>query len=122
MAAQIIIAEDEAPLRLLLGEMLVQDGLKVLDAADGVAALELVRENPSVTLLLTDVKMPRMDGYALVDAALALRPELKVLVMTGFAQDHPPSAALRAREFRVLVKPFDMGRLSALVGDMMSRP
>ena len=120
--AQVIIAEDEAPLRDLISEMLTENGLTVRPAADGVEALALVEKYPGVSLLLSDVKMPRMDGYALVEAALALRPELKVLMMTAYAQDHPPPAALKAREIRVLVKPVDLDRLSSLVADMLSRP
>jgi DNA-binding NtrC family response regulator len=120
--AQIIVADDEIEIRRAIGDMLAATGLTVLQAADGVEALQLVTDNPGTTLLLSDVKMPRMNGYDLVEAALDLRPELKVLMMTGYAHDHPPPAALRAREIRVLVKPVRMDRLSALVEDMLSRP
>ncbi len=120
--AQIILAEDEAPLRLLLTEMLTAAGLTVRTAADGIEALALVEKHPNISLLLTDVKMPRMDGYALAEAALELRPELKVVMMTAYVQDHPPTALLKAREIRVLVKPFDPDRLVALVEGMLSRP
>ena len=65
--------------------------------------------------------MPRMDGYALAEAALELRPELKVVMMTAYAQDHPPSALMKAREIRVLVKPVNLDRLSLLVDEMLAR-
>ena len=122
MAAQVIIAEDEAPLRRLIGEMLTDGGLRVIEAEDGVEALTRLKENPGVSLLLSDVKMPRMDGYGLVEAALKLRPELKVLMMTGYDQDFPPPTVLRAREIRLLVKPIDLDRLAALVEEMLGRP
>jgi DNA-binding NtrC family response regulator len=118
----VIIAEDEAPLRQMLSELLTDKGLDVAEAPDGVHALELVRTRPGVLLLLSDVKMPRMNGYELVEAALALHPELKVVMMTAYAHDHPPPAALRAREIRTLVKPFDLDRLCDLVCDMLARP
>ena len=120
--AQVILAEDETQLRHMIGELLAARGHKVLQAADGEEALALVRANPGVALLLSDVMMPRRNGYDLVEAALKLRPELKVLMMTAYAADHPPPAALTAREIRTLVKPFDPDRMTALVDDMLSRP
>jgi DNA-binding NtrC family response regulator len=122
MSAQIIIAEDEHPLRVIISGLLADRGLKVLQADDGVQALKLLDEKPGVSLLLSDVKMPNMNGYELVEEAVKRRPELKVLMMTAYAADHPPPAALLAREIRTLVKPFDMERMCDLVCDMLARP
>ena len=58
----------------------------------------------------------------LLAQALEVSPELKVLMMTAYAEDHPPIAALKAREIRTLQKPFDAGRLCDLVHEMLSRP
>jgi DNA-binding NtrC family response regulator len=66
--------------------------------------------------------MPNMDGYALVERALELSPELKVLMMTAYAEEQPPSSALRAREIRTLLKPFDPDKLGDLVHEMLARP
>jgi DNA-binding NtrC family response regulator len=121
MSAQIIIAEDEHPLRAILSGLLTDRGLTVLQAHDGVQALKLLDEMPGVSLLLSDVKMPNMNGYELVEAAVQRRPELKVLMMTAYATDHPPPAALKAREIRTLVKPFNMDRMCDLVCDMLAR-
>jgi CheY-like chemotaxis protein len=119
---QVIVAEDEAPLRSLIAEALTQRDLGVLQAADGVEAFQLLEIHPGVSLILSDVKMPRMGGYELVEAAIALRPELKALMMTAYAMDRPPPATLRAREIRTLVKPVDLDHLCDLVIDMLSRP
>lgn len=119
---QIVIAEDEAGLRELIAESLAMRDLEVLEAGDGEEAYERLAANPGISLLLSDVRMPRMDGYKLVEKALTLRPELKVLMMTGFAQEQPPPELLRAREIRTLSKPIDLDRLSDLVIDMLSRP
>jgi CheY-like chemotaxis protein len=118
---QVIVAEDEAPLRSLIVEALTQKNLSVLEAADGVEALAHVKDYPGVSLILSDVRMPRMGGYELIDAAIALHPELKALMMTAYIVDQPPPAALRAREIRVLVKPVDLDRLCDMVTDMLSR-
>jgi CheY-like chemotaxis protein len=119
---QVIVAEDEEPLRSLIAEALMQRDLGVLQAADGVEAFQLLEIHPGVSLILSDVKMPRMGGYELVEAAITLRPELKALMMTAYAMDQPPSATLRAREIRTLVKPVDLDHLCDLVIDMLSRP
>jgi len=120
--AQVILAADEARLRRLMAESLENRGLHVMEAADGAEALQLVKENPAVALLLSDVMMPVMNGHDLVEASLKMRPELKVVMMTAYATDHPTPAALKAREFRTLVKPFDPDRLCDLVVDMLARP
>ena len=112
----ILIAEDEAMLRLIAVELLQDAGFEVFEASDGVEALELLKANPQIALLVSDVKMPRMDGYSLVEAGLALRPDLKVLMMTGYAQN--PPQMLAARDIQVLRKPFNLERLCVLAAEM----
>ena len=113
----ILVAEDEAMLRLIAVEMLQDAGFEVFEAADGAEALDLLKANPGIALLVSDVKMPRMDGYALVEAGLAVRPELKVLLMTGYSQEPPPTI-LKLRDIQVLRKPFNLERLCALATEM----
>ena len=118
--SQILVAEDEAMLRAIAVEMLEDAGYNVFQAGDGEEALALLRNNPGIEVLVSDIKMPRMDGYALAEAGLQLRPELKILLMTGYAQD-PPAGLLRAREVHTLHKPFNLERLCELVGEMLAR-
>ena len=113
----ILVAEDEAMLRVLAVEMLEDAGFKVFEAGDGVEALELLKANPQIALLVSDIKMPRMDGYALVTAGLEFKPELKVLLMTGYAQDPPPQF-LKAREIQILHKPFNREKLCSIAVEM----
>jgi DNA-binding NtrC family response regulator len=120
--AQVLIAEDDAPLRNILAEMLTDRGVGVMQAEDGVQASQMLKDNIGVSLLLSDVKMPRMNGYALVEEALMRDPDLKVLMMTGYPGDLPPPAVLKAREIRTLAKPFDMDRMCDQVVDMLARP
>jgi DNA-binding NtrC family response regulator len=116
------IAEDDEPLRRILAEMLAERGIAVMQAVDGVQASEMLKDNMRISLLLSDVKMPRMDGYALVEEALLRNSELKVLMMTGYPGDLPPPAVLKAREIRTLAKPFDLARMCDQVVDMLARP
>ncbi|HEX4026371.1 MAG TPA: response regulator [Rhizomicrobium sp.] len=113
----ILLAEDEAMLRVLAVEMLEDAGFKVFEAGDGVEALELLQANPDIALLVSDIKMPRMDGYALVEAGLRFKPGLKVLLMTGYSQDPPPHL-LRSAGVQILHKPFNLERLCALAAEM----
>src|ERR1700712_1583250 len=113
----ILVAEDEAMLRVIAVEMLEDAGFRVFEAGDGAEALELLKANPEIQLLVSDIKMPRMDGYALVKAGLVFRPDLKVLLMTGYPQDPPPQV-LKAREIQILHKPFNLERLCALAAEM----
>ncbi|MDP4289412.1 MAG: response regulator [Bacteroidota bacterium] len=119
---QVLIAEDDESLRGILAEMLAERGITVMQAVDGVQASQMLRDNIRVSLLLSDVKMPRMDGYALVEEALMRNSELKVLMMTGYPGDFPPPAVLKAREIRTLAKPFDLDRMCDQVVDMLARP
>ena len=113
----ILVAEDEAMLRLITVEVLQDAGFEVFEAADGAEALDVLKANPAIELLVSDIKMPRMDGYALVEAGLAFRPELKVVLMTGYSQE-PPPAIQRIRDIQILRKPFNLERLCALAAQM----
>ncbi len=115
----ILLAEDEAMLRVIAVEMLEDAGFKVFEAGDGLEALELLKANPEIALLVSDVKMPRMDGYALVEAGRMVKPGLKVLLMTGYAQE-PPLAMLRGGDIQILYKPFNLERLCALAAEMVA--
>jgi CheY-like chemotaxis protein len=113
----ILVAEDEAMLRVLAVEMLEDAGFQVFEAGDGMEALELLKANPQITLLVSDIKMPRMDGYALVTAGLEFKPDLKVLLMTGYSQDPPPQF-LKDRDIQILHKPFNLEKLCAVAAQM----
>lgn len=113
----ILVAEDEAMLRTIAVEMLEEAGFLVFEAGDGVEALELLKANPQIRLLVSDVKMPRMDGYALVEAGYALRPGLKVLLMTGYAQE-PPRRLVQEHNIQILYKPFNLEKLCALAAEL----
>ena len=107
----VLLAEDETMLRMVAAETLQDDGFTVFEAADGVSALEVLREHPEISLLISDIKMPRLGGYELAEGALALRPDLKVVFMTGYTTESPPDY-VRRRAIPTLQKPFDVTRLS----------
>src|SRR5882757_2738109 len=109
---QVLLAEDDDGLRKLIADALTQAGLKVAQAKDGGQAYKILKENPrSGALLISDVRMPQMDGYDLAQAAIALNPEVKILILTGYPEMLAPPAALLAREVRILMKPVELDRL-----------
>ena len=69
--------------------MLTDKGLRVMQAADGMQASQILEDNAGISLLLSDVKMPHKGGYELVEEALVRNPELKVLMMTAHVEDQP---------------------------------
>jgi two-component system cell cycle response regulator CpdR len=83
--ARILVVDDDADVRDLTVAVLEAADHNVIAAEDGAAAFLLLEEHPSVSLLLTDVVMPRMDGLTLADLAKTRRPDLKVIYITGFA-------------------------------------
>jgi two-component system cell cycle response regulator CpdR len=84
--ARFLIAEDEEGIRSLVARALSQDGHTVTTANDGAEALDLlVREQGAFELLLTDIRMPIMDGIALALAAARDHPHVAILLMTGYA-------------------------------------
>ena len=81
--ASVLVVDDEQANRLTLERILVREGLTVLQAADGRAALKMIR-SAQPTVLLTDLKMPGLDGMGLLKAAKTLDGDLEVIVMTAF--------------------------------------
>src|SRR5690349_20066589 len=120
---QVLVAEDDGGLRQLIAEALTQAGLTVAQAHDGKQAFMILRDNPQPdALLISDVRMTRMDGYELAEAAIGLNPEMKILMLTGYPEMLVPPAALQAREVRILMKPVELDRLCDLALEMLARP
>jgi CheY-like chemotaxis protein len=114
--ARIVIAEDEEAVRTLLRRALVEDGHEVIAAADGAEALDaLQREGGRVDLLLTDIKMPVMDGIALALATARDFPALPILLMTGYADQRERASGLDALIRDVVAKPFTLAQIKAAV-------
>ncbi|MGA3096323.1 MAG: sigma-54 dependent transcriptional regulator [Bryobacteraceae bacterium] len=102
---RILIADDDQDMAQLLGRLVQREGLTPLLAKNGMEALQLVRAgDPDV--LLTDLRMPGMDGMELMRKAKDLDPELPVVLITGFAEVRSAVEAIRAGAHDFLAKPF----------------
>src|SRR5215470_3076725 len=122
--ARILIADDEEGTRTLVARALKQDGHEVMTACDGAEALELLaREQGAFELLLTDIRMPVMDGIALALAAARDHPAVTILLMTGYADQRERAHGLDALIHDVLTKPFSLADMrSAVEGALRISP
>ena len=119
--ARILIAEDEEALRALCARALQNDGHDVKTACDGGDGLDLiVREEGRFDLLLTDIRMPIMDGIALALAAARDYPDLIILLMTGYADQRERAQGLDALIHDVITKPFTLAVLRAAVNEALT--
>jgi two-component system, cell cycle response regulator CpdR len=112
--SRILIADDEDSMRSLVARAIAMDGHQTVTAADGAEALEIVtRENGAFDLLLTDIKMPVMDGIALALAVKRDFPAIPILLMTGFADQRERASGLDAIVNDVITKPFSIAEIRA---------
>jgi CheY-like chemotaxis protein len=119
--ARILIAEDEEGIRSLVARALAQDGHEVLTANDGAEALDLlVREHGDFALLLTDIRMPVMDGIALALAAARDHPAVAILLMTGYADQRERAHGLEALIHDVITKPFSLASIRTAVNQALA--
>lgn len=119
--ARILIAEDEDAIRSLIARALRQDGHDVVTAIDGAQALDvLAREKGGFELLLTDIRMPVMDGIALALAAARDYPALTILLMTGYADQRERAHGLDAIIHDVINKPFSVATLRGAVTEALT--
>jgi len=121
--ARILIAEDEQPVRDLLARSLALDGHEVHSAPDGAVALEQLSADASFDLLLTDIRMPIMDGIALALAAARDHPDLAIVLMTGYISERERAQGLDALVNEIVLKPFTLDEIKqALAAALATRP
>ena len=120
--ARILIAEDDENVRAFVVRALVHSGHEVVEAEDGGLAAEIVTaEDGKFDLLLSDIKMPVMDGIALALNVAAQYPELTIMLMTGFADQRERAHGLDALIYDVVPKPFSLQVLLGKVEDALVR-
>jgi CheY-like chemotaxis protein len=108
----VLVVEDEALVRMLVVQTLEDAGFAVREAAEAEGALEMLRSDDAIRLIITDVGLPGLNGRRLADAARAERPDMKVLFMTGYADSSLIETAL-PDGFGLITKPFDLDDLAA---------
>ncbi|HMB11247.1 cell cycle histidine kinase CckA [Saliniramus sp.] len=118
----ILLVEDEDPVRAVNGRALTARGYTVLEAASGLEALEIMEEQEvPVDLVVSDVVMPEMDGPTLLRELRGKHPGLKVIFVSGYAEDAFRKNLPEGEEFNFLPKPFTLKQLVETVKDVMAR-
>jgi len=121
-AETVLLVEDEDLVRQLTREILRRNGYRVLEARDGVAALVVLHEHRGhIDLLLTDVVMPRMSGHELVERARPLRPEMRILYVSGYSEEAIARQGQLTEGIELLAKPFTPAALTAKIRELLDR-
>jgi two-component system, cell cycle response regulator CpdR len=119
--AKILVAEDDDNVRAFVVRALEMSGHEVFFAEDGGLALEAVAEHDGAfDLLLSDIKMPVMDGIGLALSVSSAFPDITIVLMTGFADQRERAHGLDALVYDVLSKPFSLAQLTEKVADALA--
>lgn len=114
--ARILLADDDAAARDLVQRALAGDGHAVTCTQDGAEALEHLQSGTAkFDLLIADVQMPAVDGIALAETGLKLQPKLRVILISGFADELDRAQHLRPKVARVVAKPITLEGIRAAV-------
>jgi DNA-binding NtrC family response regulator len=118
-SARILVADDEPNLRRVLSAILRREGYDVLQAADGSEAIDLLSE--PVDVVITDLKMPRVDGMEVLRHASAQHPSVPVIMITAFGTVDNAVAAVKAGAFDYLEKPFEQEQIRQIVNKAVAQ-
>ena len=116
----VLVIDDEPSIRMLITDVLSDTGYSVLEASDGPAGLRVLQSAARIDLLITDVGLPGgMNGRQVADAARTLRPDLKVLFITGYAENALMGNGHLEKGMHVLAKPFEVERLAIKIRELV---
>lgn len=117
----VLVVEDEAAVRDLVVEVLSDLGYRALEAADGPSGLRVLESRQRIDLLVTDVGLPGLNGRQLADAARLHRPGLKVLFMTGYAENAAINGGFLDPGMELVTKPFAIDSLAQRIRAMIEQ-
>jgi len=115
----VLVVEDESVVRGLIVEVLSDLGYNALETADGPSGLDLLRSRRRIDLLVTDIGLPGLNGRQLAEAGRQIRPDLKVLFMTGYAENAALASGFLEPGMSMITKPFAMEVLATKIRDII---
>jgi PAS domain S-box-containing protein len=115
----VLVVEDEPVIRNLIVEVLQGLGYQALEAADGPSGLKILQSPKSIDLLVTDVGLPGINGRQLADQARVTRPDLKVLFITGYAENATLANGFLEPGMEMITKPFAVEALATRIRDII---
>ncbi|HEY2780262.1 MAG TPA: PAS domain S-box protein [Steroidobacteraceae bacterium] len=117
----VLVVEDEFVVRELIVEVLKELGYSTLEADDGPAALKILDSKQRIDLVISDIGLPGLNGRQIIDAAREVRPSLKVLFMTGYAENAAIAAGFLEPGMSMITKPFAMEALATRIREMLEK-
>lgn len=115
----VLVVEDEPVVRDLVVEVLSELGYNAIEAHDGPTGLNVLQSKQKIDLLVTDIGLPGLNGRQIADAGRQLRPELKVLFMTGYAENAMLASGFLEPGMQMITKPFSMENLATRIREMV---
>ncbi|MBN9320127.1 MAG: PAS domain S-box protein [Caulobacterales bacterium] len=115
----VLLVEDDAQVRLLVMEVLSELGYQTLEAHDGDAALPILRSSAKIDLMVSDVGLPGVNGRQLAEIARETRPDLKVLFVTGYAENAAQRSEFLGEGMEMITKPFALDDLARKIREMV---
>jgi CheY-like chemotaxis protein len=115
------VVEDEPVVRLLILEVLADLAYNALEAVDGPSGLKILKSKQRVDLLVTDVGLPGLNGRQLADHVRLVRPNLKVLFITGYAEQTTMASGFLADGMEMITKPFAIEDLAVRIREILQR-
>jgi len=112
----VLVVDDNADVRVTVKNILISLNYKVLEAVDGLDAVDVFSTNrDEISLVIMDVVMPRLGGVKAVERICKIRPDIKIIFSTGYDKDASLSNEMPSDEFDILPKPFNVAKLSGLI-------
>ena len=116
----ILLVEDEDAVRVFAARALKNKGYKILEARTGEQALDILRDTPAVDLMITDMMMPGMDGGTLARLIRVERPEIRIIVISGYSEEVARGDIVDTADFHFLPKPFSLSQLASKVKEVLT--
>lgn len=118
----ILLVEDEDAVRVFAARALKNKGYTILEARTGEQAVEILHDAKSLDLLITDMMMPGMDGGTLARLVKVERPEVRVILISGYSEEVARGDVLDSPDIHFLPKPFSLGQLASKVKEVLALP
>ncbi|PXW79235.1 PAS domain S-box-containing protein [Blastomonas natatoria] len=116
----VLVIDDEPTVRMLVGEVLAEGGYTTIEASDGPSGLRVLNSDTRIDLLITDVGLPGgLNGRQVADAARVVRPDLKVLFITGYAENSTIRQGQLDRDMSIMTKPFHLDLLARKISEIL---
>ena len=119
MSARVLLVEDQPAVRAAIARALRAEGLTVNDVRDAEAALRLLEETTDIDIVISDMMMPGMSGAELAAVLAATRPNLPIIIMSGYSEDLANGQWELPEHVRFLEKPLNVRRLLEVLGEQL---